>query len=155
MSDNSWDATFGPSTPGALNLVSGQTHGGTAYDPKTGASLRPPRRSSQRANGVGTVIGDPDPAYDDCSDNDHTSTGPSSACRGRTWGTSSTSSDVTWGWFQGGFTPTTAWDGNNGDHAKCESTTTNTSGTTSGDYSPHHSPFQYYKSTSNPHHLAP
>ena len=27
MSDNSFDTTFGPSTPGALNLVSGQTHG--------------------------------------------------------------------------------------------------------------------------------
>ena len=27
MSDNSYDTMFGPSTPGALNLVSGQTHG--------------------------------------------------------------------------------------------------------------------------------
>jgi phospholipase C len=27
MSDNSYDTTFGPSTPGALNLVSGQTNG--------------------------------------------------------------------------------------------------------------------------------
>src|SRR5579883_3313603 len=27
MSDNSFGTTFGPSTPGALNLVSGQTHG--------------------------------------------------------------------------------------------------------------------------------
>ncbi len=27
MSDNSYGTTFGPSTPGALNLVSGQTHG--------------------------------------------------------------------------------------------------------------------------------
>ena len=39
MSDNAWDTTFGPSTPGALNLISGQTHGATAYDPKTGAVL--------------------------------------------------------------------------------------------------------------------
>ena len=29
MSDNSYDTTFGPSTPGHLNLVSGQTHGVT------------------------------------------------------------------------------------------------------------------------------
>ncbi len=29
MSDNSFGTTFGPSTPGALNLVSGQTHGAT------------------------------------------------------------------------------------------------------------------------------
>jgi phospholipase C len=27
MSDNSFSSTFGPSTPGALNLISGQTHG--------------------------------------------------------------------------------------------------------------------------------
>ena len=27
MSDNSFGTTFGPSTPGALNLISGQTHG--------------------------------------------------------------------------------------------------------------------------------
>src|SRR5262245_8100171 len=27
MSDNSYETTFGPSTPGAVNLVSGQTHG--------------------------------------------------------------------------------------------------------------------------------
>jgi len=26
-SDNSFNTTFGPSTPGALNLISGQTHG--------------------------------------------------------------------------------------------------------------------------------
>ena len=29
MSDNSFSTTFGPSTPGALNLVPGQTHGAT------------------------------------------------------------------------------------------------------------------------------
>src|SRR5262249_57730024 len=29
MSDNSYSSTFGPSTPGALNLISGQTHGTT------------------------------------------------------------------------------------------------------------------------------
>ena len=27
MSDNSYDTTFGPSTPGAINLISGQTNG--------------------------------------------------------------------------------------------------------------------------------
>ena len=29
MSDNSFSTTFGPSTPGALNLIAGQTHGAT------------------------------------------------------------------------------------------------------------------------------
>jgi phospholipase C len=62
---------------------------------------------------------------------------------------------VTWGWFQGGFTPTTPWNGQAGSYAKCDATTANIAGATPKDYSPHHSPFQYYKSTSNPHHLPP
>ncbi len=37
MSDNSFGTTFGPSTPGALNLISGQTHGVHAVNPTTGA----------------------------------------------------------------------------------------------------------------------
>jgi phospholipase C len=34
MSDNSYSSTFGPSTPGAINLVSGQTHDATIITPK-------------------------------------------------------------------------------------------------------------------------
>ena len=37
LNDHSFSSTFGPSTPGALNLISGQTHGMTAVDPHTGA----------------------------------------------------------------------------------------------------------------------
>ena len=37
MSDNSFGTTFGPSTPGALNLVSGQTHG---FDPDVNPTHR-------------------------------------------------------------------------------------------------------------------
>src|SRR5689334_10759759 len=56
LSDNYFASTFGPSTPGALNLISGQTHGGTVM------------RGSGGANVVeGTVVGDIDPALDDCS----------------------------------------------------------------------------------------
>ncbi|MGJ4845162.1 phospholipase C [Leifsonia sp. Le1] len=156
MSDNSWDTTFGPSTPGALNLISGQTHGGTAYDPKTGATLTASTAvQSPNASGVGTVIGDPDPAYDDCSDNDHVSTSAVVGMAGKNIGDLLNNRGVTWGWFQGGFTPTTAWDGTSGHYAKCDATTANIAGATPKDYSPHHSPFQYYKSTSNPHHLPP
>ncbi len=156
MSDNMWDSTFGPSTPGALNLVSGQTHGGTAYDPKTGAPLTGSTAvAGANASGVGTVIADPDPAYDDCSNNDHTSTSAVVGMSGKNVGDRLNEKNISWGWFQGGFTPSTAWDGVKGDYAKCESTTTNTIGQNVRDYSPHHSPFEYYKSTSNPHHLAP
>ncbi len=156
MSDNSWDTTFGPSTPGALNLISGQTHGATAYDPKTGVVLPTSTAvSSPNAAGVGTVIGDPDPVYDDCSDADHTSTSALVGMAGKNVGDLLNAQHVTWGWFQGGFTPSTAWDGKSGDYAKCDTTTANIGGSTPKDYSPHHSPFQYYKSTSNPHHLPP
>jgi phospholipase C len=48
MSDNYFGTTFGPFTVGALNLVSGQTHGAT-----------PAKLTYGIANG--TVIGDPDP----------------------------------------------------------------------------------------------
>ena len=36
MSDNSFGTTFGPSTPGALNLISGQTHGATVTSDQAG-----------------------------------------------------------------------------------------------------------------------
>lgn len=54
MSDNYFNTVFEHSTPGALNLVSGQTHGATPSE----------------VPGVvvdGTVISDPDPTGDDCS----------------------------------------------------------------------------------------
>ena len=56
MSDNSCDTTFGPSTPGALNLVSGQTGDAYAVDPATGAKVeRPGQRqpAEQRRPGHG------------------------------------------------------------------------------------------------------
>src|SRR5690348_8212592 len=75
MNDNSYNTVFGPSTPGAINLISGQTHGIFAVDPVTHQKVTDAFTvASPDANGVGTVINDPDPAWDDCSDNNHTST---------------------------------------------------------------------------------
>ena len=59
--------------------------------------------------------------------------------------------DVTWGWFQGGFKPTSR----SGGKAVCGSSHANIGGVTVSDYSAHHEPFQYYKATANPHHLPP
>lgn len=157
MSDNSWDTTFGPSTPGALNLVSAQTHGVTSHDPKTGAQTATPDAYtvlSPNASGVGTVINDPDPLYDDCSDKNHTATNALASMSGPNVGDLLNSKGVTWGWFQGGFKPTTAYAGS-GTYAACGATHSNIGGNSSVDYSPHHSPFEYYASTSNPHHLPP
>jgi phospholipase C len=162
MSDRSYSSVYGPSTPGALNLISGQTHGVVSVDPATGTEN--PKQTttpdsytvqSPDAKGVGTVTNDPDPAYDDCSDKDHTSKNALASMQGRNIGDVLNSKKVSWGWFQGGFRPSTAWDGKQGDYAKCDATHTNTGGAAVVDYSPHHSPFEYYKSTSNPHHLAP
>jgi phospholipase C len=155
MSDNSWDTVFGPSSPGALNLISGQTHGAQAFDPTTDQPTASSSIADPDANGVGTLPGDADPVYDDCSDNDHTATSPVIGMQGKNIGDLLNAKNVTWGWFQGGFKPSTPWDGNSADYAKCDSTTTNVAGAAPKDYSPHHNPFEYYKSTSNPHHLPP
>ncbi|WP_344398848.1 alkaline phosphatase family protein [Streptomyces longisporus] len=163
LNDKSFSSVYGPSTPGALNLISGQTHGVISVDPASGTE--DPKQTSKPdpytvlspdAKGVGTLVNDPDPAFDDCSDKDHTSTNALAVMQGKNIGDLLNSRGVSWGWFQGGFRPSTAWDGKQGDYAKCGGTThANVGGAASVDYSPHHSPFEYYKSTSNPHHLAP
>ncbi len=60
LNDNLYGTTFGPSTPGALNLVSGQSNGVTMTLNGTGDEI-------DGGNGSLTVIGDPDPIGDVCS----------------------------------------------------------------------------------------
>ncbi|MET7905242.1 alkaline phosphatase family protein [Streptomyces sp. NPDC005336] len=163
LNDRSFSSAYGPSTPGALELVSGQTHGVISTDPKS--STEDPKQTdkpdpytvaSPDAKGVGTVINDPDPAFDDCSNKDHTSNNALARLKGENIGDRLNAKGVSWGWFQGGFRPSTPWDGQRGSYAKCSGTThQNVGGAASVDYSPHHAPFQYYKSTANPHHLPP
>ena len=154
LSDNSFNTVFGPSTPGAMNLISGQTHGVTAVDPKDAASRSPTPTPSSRptADGSGTVTKDPDPAFDDCSDKNGTTTDALAAMSGKNIGDLLNAKNVTWGWFQGGFRPTatprTA-------RPSAAPSTPTSAASTSQDYSPHHKPFQYYQSTANPQHLAP
>jgi phospholipase C len=138
MSDNSFDTTFGPSTPGALNLVSGNTHGAIPADLKD---------RDEPISVQGTVIGDADPQFDDCS----SSTGGLLAMSGRNVGDLLNAKNIPWGWFQGGFRPT----GNRDGKAVCGAKSTNLAGREVPDYSPHHEPFQYFPQTANPHHLPP
>jgi phospholipase C len=140
MSDNSYSTTFGPSTPGALNLVSGQTHG-FGPDPTFNAVAN------------GTVIGDPQPAGDKCQTRDATtSTDPNNKNIGDLLNTKG----VSWGWFQGGFRETSGVDKNgNPTTDTCLIGHKNMAGVFNVDYIPHHEPFQYFASTSNPMHLAP
>ncbi|RUQ23328.1 phospholipase C [Kocuria sp. HSID16901] len=156
MSDNSFSSNFGPSTPGALNLISGNTHGATSHDPKTGdktATPDPYAIQSPDKDGVGTVINDPDPLYDDCSNKSGSASNNLASLSGRNVGDMLNEKDQTWGWFQGGFRPSTP--ASSGTNAKCETKHANVAGQESVDYSPHHNPFAYYKSTANEHHTAP
>ncbi|OZB46974.1 MAG: phospholipase, partial [Cellulomonas sp. 14-74-6] len=154
MSDNSYSTTFGPSTPGAINLISGQTHGIHAVTPTGTPTTDSYVVASPDASGVGTVVNDPDPYFDDCSNSNATRSNNLAVASGKNVGDLLNAKGVTWGWFQGGFKPTTPYAGP-GTKAVCGATSTNIGGGTSLDYSPHHSPFEYYASTSNPHHLAP
>jgi len=133
MSDNSFGTTFGPSTPGALNLVSGQTWPAT---PAPGV-----------VSATGTVYSDADPTYDDCS-----GTGTIAMTSGQNVGDLLSAKGLTWGWFEGGFTPTSY---TSTGQAVCGASHTNIAGVSVSDYSAHHEPFQYYASTANPHHLPP
>jgi phospholipase C len=158
MSDNNYDTEFGPSTPGALNLVSGQTGAGYAVSPTTGEKITAPVADTVSAlnrKGLGTIYGDLDPAYDDCSNNSHASSEnsfPLGVSTGPNIGNLLNARHITWGWFQGGFAPTgTSAAG----FAVCGSSHTNIAGAVVQDYVPHHDPFQYYKSTANPKHLPP
>ena len=163
MSDNNWDTSYGPSTPGALNVTSGNTSGAESLFPAwdtTGAGT--PTTSSNiiavsSKSGLGTLYGDQDPYYDDCSDGNHASDGALAALTGQNIGDLLNASRVSWGWFQGGFAPTGTSDapGTNQALPVCGAAHTNIGGASANDYSAHHNPFEYYASTANPAHLAP
>jgi phospholipase C len=153
LSDNNFDTTFGPSTPGALNVISGNDSPGYAVSPTTEAVEPDPGSvSALNSSGLGTIYGDLDPAYDDCSDSSHTTTSPVGVETGQNIGNLLNAKGVTWGWFQGGFAPTGT---NSAGYAVCGASHANIGGNTVADYSPHHDPFQYFKSTANPKHLPP
>jgi phospholipase C len=145
MSDNNWDTTFGPSTPGAINVTSGNTSGAYAVTPSG------TKTTSSAITSYGTDIGDLDPYYDECSNANHTTTSAEGVMTGKNIGDLLNAAHVTWGWFQGGFAPTSS----NSGGAVCGASHQNIGGATVTDYSPHHEPFQYYASTANPKHLPP
>ncbi len=178
MDDNSWSTMFGPSAPGAINLVTGTTAGATMLP------LRPNGKNSSASGLIwggqtatagtafsGPLIGDARPAYDDCV-----------FSNGQLYNTNQVSMSgsnvgdlmgdlvnpgkgITWGWFMGGFAPTTPYNPPTTLYAVCGSAGTGTYSfggaplpdniTTVGDYIPHHQPFEFFTSTTNPHHLPP
>src|ERR1700744_5528735 len=148
MSDNNYDSQFGPSTPGALNVISGNTGGGYAVNPATGAKTTDPGSvSALNSKGTGSIYGDLDPADAACAHTSHTATSPLGVETGKNIGDLLNAKHVTWGWFQGGFAPPSA---NSAGYAGCGAEHENVGGAEVGDYSPHPNPFEYYQSAGNP-----
>ena len=142
MNDNSYGTTFGPSTPGLLNLVAGNTYPATtsASSPKlVGVS-----------GGVGTLVGDLDPTGDVCSGP------PTVQMGGQNIGDLLTAKGISWGAFMGGFDLTiTNPSPGSGTGCKRMSPATPANGGPTADYIPHHAFFQYWASTANPTHARP
>jgi len=142
MSDNSFGTNFGPSTDGAVNLISGQLNG-VVQDVNPGGS------TIGDGNGGLTLISDADPVGDVCS----TTTGETVQFGGKNIGDLLSAANVTWGFFSGGFNlGLTNANGTTGCKRSTTSTVTNVK---KADYIPHHQPFQYYASTANPTHTRP
>src|SRR5271154_3258418 len=142
MSDNSYGTNYGPSTVGAINVISGQTNGAINNTNGTGAMI-------DDGSGGLTDISDADPAGDVCS----TSTGETFGMSGKNVGDLLNAAGVSWGFFEGGFDLTAT--NPNGTTGCSRSTTSLVTNTKKADYIPHHEPFQYYKSTANPAHARP
>ncbi len=140
MNDNSYSTTFGPSTPGALNLISGQTNG-------VASTLNGTSDEVDGGAGSLTVIGDPDPLGDACSD----PTRNQVQMAGKNIGDLLNAQGVTWGAFMGGFNLSIV---NPNGTTGCARSSTGLAGTTN-DFIPHHAWFQYYASTANPKHTPP
>jgi phospholipase C len=143
MNDNSFGTTFGPSTPGLMNLVAGVTYPATVTSTSTSGVVA-------ITNGVGTVVSDPDPTGDVCSSPTRTQV----QMGGKNLGDLLNANHVTWGAFMGGFDLTiTNPNGTTGCNRSSPATPANGGPTT--DYIPHHAFFQYWPSTANPTHNRP
>jgi len=149
MSDNAYTDTYGPSTPGALNLVSGQDNGlrivATSKKPSTLAAV-----SYYIKDGKGgfTMINDVDPGYDVCS-----VPSDQAMMAGKNIGDLLNAGRVTWGGFMAGFDlDVTNTNGTTGCKRSTHSTIV---GRDVVDYVAHHNWFQYSASTANPKHARP
>jgi phospholipase C len=160
LNDNSYDNQFGPSTPGAINLISGDTEGAVAG-------------SIPNGNIVGNVLqGDAEPRYDQCANYNATEpvktplenvpvegetvglpSGATAEMTGRNIGDLLNEREVTWGWFQGGFEPSGHEEDT--DRPICGQTMKNIGNAPVTSYVMHHEPFEYYKSTANLEHVSP
>jgi phospholipase C len=107
MSDNSYETTFGPSSPGAINLVSGDTGGvDTSHavnSPSISTANAPNADLTADGKGGYSLTSDAQPYWDDCSTRDAV------AMKGKNIGDLLNQAGLSWGWFQGGFAPTDSY----------------------------------------------
>ena len=158
LNDNNYTTQFGPSTPGAINLISGQTNGFSAtknvFD-GSGNLLHPTHEAfgdATHSPSNVTEIGDGDPLQDVCSN----PTLDQVTMAGRNIGDLLNARGITWGSFMGGFDLTIANpNGTTGCLRQTNPTAPGTPAFTSVDYIPHHAWFQYFASTRNPTHARP
>jgi phospholipase C len=161
MDDNAHGTTFGPSTVGALNLVAGDTAGAVCapYALQFGIhtcswKLTPRQRLDTNARPI-AIHDDIDPYYDDCSVGGPHDKSRTTALITRNIGDPLTAARITWGWFAGGFDsclathPAVAYD------VQVARINPATDMQGSYDYDQHQEPFQYFATTSNPHHHRP
>jgi phospholipase C len=141
LNDNSYSSNFGPSSPGAVNMFSGQTNGVSNTLNGTGDEV------SGGSDGSLTLIGDADPIGDMCS----SPTRNQATMGGKNIGDLLHAAGITYGSFLGGFNLSIV---NSNQTTGCLRSSTGLSGTT-GDYIPHHAWPQYYASTANPDHTRP
>jgi phospholipase C len=150
MSDNAYTDTYGPSTPGALEVVSGQTNGMQIVK----ASVPPVDATTaglgsyyvNDGQGGYTMINDVDPV-DTCSPGDE------AMMTSKNIGDLLNAKSVTWGGFMGGFNLATV--NSNGTTGCKRSTMSPVVGAATADYVQHHNWFQYFASTANPNHTRP
>jgi len=140
MSDNAFTDSFGPSTPGAINVISGTT---------SGADKLIPGDTIADGQGKFTMINDGDPEGDTCSPN----AAITASMAGKNIGDLLNAAKITWGGFMGGF-DLTATNANGTTGCKRSTVSPNTNRTVT-DYIQHHAWFQYYASTLNPQHTRP
>jgi len=95
---------------------------------------------SHRVIANGSIIANVQPYYDDCA----AGATPNVVMTGKNVGDLLNAAGISWGWFYGDFGAVSI---------------TNTGGTTTATYTniynSHYAPFDYYQSTSNPHHIPP
>jgi phospholipase C len=144
MDDNAYGNTYGPSSLGAIEVVSGQTNGlQIVLDTNSSTSFYIPD-----GQGGDTLIGDVDPAGDACA-----STTDTGQLTSQNIGDLLNAANVSWGGFMGGFNLSLT--NSNGTTGCARTTKSTVTGVTETDYVPHHAWFQFYKSTANPTHARP